>query len=542
MSSLGSFRIINQLGEGSFATVFLGEEKDSKERYAIKVITNKNTLPEKLFANIEQEVLFTSSFRHPNLVQLHRYFIAENGSPCLVLDYCPGGDLRAFLKNNGKLSERQALHFFGQIVDGVAYLHSMSCMHRDLKPANILLCEHPTQIKLADFGLTRYLPDQDLASTYCGSPLYMAPEVFNGDPYGKEVDLWSLGCIFYEMIIGQYPFPASNIVQLFEAIQKLRLIKPVGMQSSDTSWEIIEKASISIFTITLPIEQLQTMLKIEPLYLTDCEDCQCSSSQSPSSIVPPLIPAVDSVSSEEDDMRQRSFSLSDDGFEMVEALDAGATTIRDIVDETEEWDLNYLRSLEPCLAIVNAIINVADQFVCRESTCEAFFRTQSGLELRYMSNCVAYDAMKTCGNALALYLCSLELLKCHPLSPSSWRTLPSRDREYLKEIYASIVKRCGKCHYIINFLLHHRNSYAISFYEVPPAEKVILAVARYKKTAGYAHLDKGELRLARYEFCFALRLLQGLSMLSATELPISSIMRCDLEVALLKLAQLPNED
>lgn len=326
----------------------------------------------------------------------------------------------------------------------------------------------------------------------------------------------------------------------------------------------------------LPIKQLQAMLKGESVSMTDGEDCQCSSSQSPLSTIPRPFSAIDSIASEKDDGRQRSFSFSfiddgrqrnfsftddgrqrsfsftddgrqrcfsfsDDGFQIVEAQDAKGATIKDILDETEEIDL-HLCGLEQCLTVVNAIINAADEYICRELTCDAFFRTRSVSVLNKMSHCIAYDAMKNCCKALSLYLYSLELLKCNPLSPSSWCAFPSRVREDLKDIYASIVERSEKCEHIINFLLRHRSSYAISTYEPPCVEKVILEVARLKKIVGYAHIEMRELRLARYEFCFALRLLQGPVMLATAELPISCDIKYDLEDVLMKLAQLPKED
>ncbi|EDV22068.1 uncharacterized protein TRIADDRAFT_29099, partial [Trichoplax adhaerens] len=133
------------------------------------------------------------------------------------LQFCNGGDLSDYLQDKGTLSEETIRTFLKQIASAMRILHSKGIIHRDLKPQNLLLCynvKNPTpsdiKIKIADFGFARILPENTMAATICGSPLYMAPEVFNNGSYDSKADLWSIGAIVYQCLTGKAPFTASN--------------------------------------------------------------------------------------------------------------------------------------------------------------------------------------------------------------------------------------------------------------------------------------------------------------------------------------------
>jgi serine/threonine protein kinase len=110
-----------------------------------------------------------------------------------------------------KIDEKYVQYYFSQLTNGLKYLYNMNIIHRDLKPKNILLTKGRRIIKIADFGLAKRIGHkQDLNSTMCGSPMYMAPEIINNSKYNNQTDLWSIGLIMYEMLFGQHPYSSCN--------------------------------------------------------------------------------------------------------------------------------------------------------------------------------------------------------------------------------------------------------------------------------------------------------------------------------------------
>ncbi len=119
------------------------------------------------------------------------------------------------------MSERESRRLFQQLLSAIGYMHSHQIVHRDLKPENILLTKYPQRnVKLADFGLSKYLEDGELLRTSCGSPNYAAPEVVTGSLYGgPEIDVWSAGVILYAMLTGSLPFAEQHLPTLFNKIR-----------------------------------------------------------------------------------------------------------------------------------------------------------------------------------------------------------------------------------------------------------------------------------------------------------------------------------
>ena len=140
-----------------------------------------------------------------------------------VLEHCDAGDLADWLRARGPLAEADARHFLQCMARGLSALRDIHIIHRDHKPSNLLLSNTggrlPT-LKLADFGFARPLEELMLAESICGSPLYMAPEVLSCQTYDARADLWSVGTILYEMLVGRCPFGGANHVQLLNNIQR----------------------------------------------------------------------------------------------------------------------------------------------------------------------------------------------------------------------------------------------------------------------------------------------------------------------------------
>merc|ERR1719421_334464 len=139
----------------------------------------------------------------------------------LILEYCPGGDLMMVIKKQGAQTEEQTRTYLVQLAHGLHHLRLRNLIHRDLKPQNLLLSAAGPHgvLKIGDFGFARYMEQQDLAETLCGSPLYMAPEILRFHKYDAKADLWSVGAILFELLTSKPPYSGSNHVQLLKNIE-----------------------------------------------------------------------------------------------------------------------------------------------------------------------------------------------------------------------------------------------------------------------------------------------------------------------------------
>jgi len=214
------------LGKGSFATVFVGTHTKTKQEVAIKVMDTSKAKPRELHY-MDQEIRILGAVSHPNLVQLLAY--RKNGHKrYIVMEFCGGGDIRQYMtrrkreqkKSSSRLPEAVARHFLIQTAAGLQHLHSHRIVHRDLKPQNLLLLEasDTAALKIGDFGFAREEPTE-LMESFLGSPLYMAPEILMSHKYTNKTDLWSVGLIFYEMLVGVSPFiKARTQVELLKMV------------------------------------------------------------------------------------------------------------------------------------------------------------------------------------------------------------------------------------------------------------------------------------------------------------------------------------
>lgn len=201
------------IGHGAFAVVFKGHHRKKTDwEVAIKSINKKNLSKSQILLGKEIKIL--KELQHENIVALHDVQETPN-SVFLVMEYCNGGDLADYLQAKGTLSEDTIRVFLQQIAAAMKVLHSKGIIHRDLKPQNILLSytsrrKTGIRIKIADFGFARYLQSNMMAATLCGSPMYMAPEVIMSQHYDAKADLWSIGTVIYQCLVGKPPFQASS--------------------------------------------------------------------------------------------------------------------------------------------------------------------------------------------------------------------------------------------------------------------------------------------------------------------------------------------
>jgi serine/threonine-protein kinase ULK2 len=208
-------------GSGSFAKVYRVRRKETGELYAMKVIDKEKIVDPKLQENLDNEIAIMRDYLHPNVIRLFQNFNSTKYI-YLVLELCPGGDLSKFIRARKRVAEPVAKRFLHQLSRGLLFLSEKNVIHRDLKPANILLSEASDDavLKLADFGFARVLGAASMAQTQCGTPLYMAPEIFQGHDYDYKADLWSIGCIYWEMLFGVPPYRGSSQRELFANMRK----------------------------------------------------------------------------------------------------------------------------------------------------------------------------------------------------------------------------------------------------------------------------------------------------------------------------------
>ncbi|OMP84078.1 Serine/threonine-protein kinase atg1 [Diplodia seriata] len=266
---VGSFRRMNQIGKGSFATVYKGVHIKKRELVVAIKSVDTTKLNKKLKDNLSTEIQILRNLTHPHIVAL----IDCKEVPKyihIVTEFCELGDLSSFIKKRATLADHPATahmmkkypnppvgglnevlcrHFLKQIASALEFIHAKNYVHRDLKPQNLLLNPSPLyyqtyrpnevpyaaaadsmvpavgiaslpMLKVADFGFARFLPKSSLAETLCGSPLYMAPEILRYEKYDAKADLWSTGTVLHEMLVGKPPFRASNHVELLRRIEK----------------------------------------------------------------------------------------------------------------------------------------------------------------------------------------------------------------------------------------------------------------------------------------------------------------------------------
>ncbi|KAI9344407.1 putative serine/threonine-protein kinase MARK2 [Obelidium mucronatum] len=216
LNGIGNYVFQKTVGEGNFAKVKLAKHKQTGVEVAVKVI-DKTTLDEKKLGKLYREVRIMKLLNHPHIVKLYEV-IETKYTVFLVMEYASGGELYDYLVVHGKMKEKEARAKFRQILSAVSYCHKKRVIHRDLKAENLLL-DSNLDIKIADFGFSNYYDPDGKLDTFCGSPPYAAPELFQGKRYtGPEVDVWSLGVILYVLTTGCLPFDGKNLQEMRESV------------------------------------------------------------------------------------------------------------------------------------------------------------------------------------------------------------------------------------------------------------------------------------------------------------------------------------
>lgn len=248
------FHIGKKLGAGVSGAVFLVHNLRTCKPYALKQI-RKNQNTERNPNKLLNEAKILKKLDHPCIIQIHDT-INTSEALFLTLELMEGGTLLHRIKSTKFLLENISKLYFYQICHAIGYLHDNKIIHRDLKPENILLASNDieTLVKVSDFGLSKSLQNGSVLKTWCGTPLYIAPEIFTADgrEYTKKVDIWSLGVILYICLSGCFPFTSDWDCENTELDPGSLIMKPFEFNAA--VWQTISEQAKSFINRMLTID------------------------------------------------------------------------------------------------------------------------------------------------------------------------------------------------------------------------------------------------------------------------------------------------
>ena len=219
-SQISDFKLISKIGTGAFSTVYKALRTIDNKHYALKKIS-LSSLSEKERENAFNEIRILSQIHSPHIITYKDSFYDKASNMLyLITEYCEYGDLEQEIQNHIKhqvyFNEGELLKVLEQILIGLHALHSNKVLHRDLKAANIFICkEHFDVVKIGDLNVSKVLNVFTMKNTQTGTPYYASPEVWNNKPYDYKSDIWSLGCLFFEMAALKAPFTAKSMKELY---------------------------------------------------------------------------------------------------------------------------------------------------------------------------------------------------------------------------------------------------------------------------------------------------------------------------------------
>ncbi|KAJ3415418.1 spindle assembly checkpoint kinase [Chytridiales sp. JEL 0842] len=201
--SLKDFDVGRPLGKGKFGRVYLAREKKSGYIVALKILFKAELIEGKVEKQLRREIEIQSHLRHTNILRLYGYFY-DAKRVYLILEFAANGELYKELRKCQRFPEPRASQYIAQMADALGYLHKKHVIHRDIKPENLLLGMRG-ELKIADFGWSVHAPNTR-RQTLCGTLDYLPPEMVEGKDHNEAVDLWSLGILCYEFLVGVPPF------------------------------------------------------------------------------------------------------------------------------------------------------------------------------------------------------------------------------------------------------------------------------------------------------------------------------------------------
>lgn len=248
------YRLGKTIGKGSYGKVRLGTHSETGKQVAIKIVQYSTAKSKK---QLEREIDIISKLQHPNIVRLLEV-LREEDNIYLILEFVGGGELFDYIMGRGRINEKMGRKFFRQMVSAVGHCHQNGICHRDIKPENLILDEEGN-VKINDFGLSNFYTPGSLLSSFCGSPIYAAPEIMAEKKYhGPSADVWSLGIVLYAMVVGQLPWRMDErgIIRDVNDLVRARFTVPPSAAISRECEDLIRKMVVADPDERLSLEEV----------------------------------------------------------------------------------------------------------------------------------------------------------------------------------------------------------------------------------------------------------------------------------------------
>ena len=223
---LNDFIVMKELGSGSFGHVLLAQHKITQAKYAIKAIDKRSRVNIQEMPYFIREIEIMYRVHHPNVVKLFGHF--EDNNYCyFIMEYMPGGNIYSIVQRTHVVTLQEIASIMKDVISAVYFLHHMhpKIVHRDIKPENVLL-DQGNHAKLTDFGWSNYMEGGIKRTTVCGTPVYLAPEIINNTGHDEHVDIWCIGVLLFELIVGRPPFSGETEQAVRYNIARMRINWP----------------------------------------------------------------------------------------------------------------------------------------------------------------------------------------------------------------------------------------------------------------------------------------------------------------------------